>query len=52
LKDTFLDKLGKMAVNLRELSLRRIKITNRAFICIVSELRQLEKIDICDCFSL
>lgn len=28
LKDSFLDKIGRMAPNLRELSLRRLKITN------------------------
>jgi len=31
LKDVFLDKIGRMAPNLKELSLRRLKITNRAF---------------------
>jgi hypothetical protein len=28
LKDSFLDKIGRMAPNLKELSLRRLKITN------------------------
>jgi hypothetical protein len=31
LKDVFLDKIGRMAPNLKELSLRRLKISNRAF---------------------
>lgn len=52
LKDNFLDKLGKMAPSLRELSLRRMKISNRAFSAIAIELKNLELIDICDCFSI
>lgn len=31
IKDHLLDKIGRMAPNLRELSLRRMKISNRAF---------------------
>jgi hypothetical protein len=38
-----------MAPNLRELCLRRMKISNRAFTAIVAELKRLEKIDISDC---
>lgn len=49
LKDTFLDKVGRMAPNLRWLSLRRIKISNRAFNEIATHLKQLERIDISDC---
>lgn len=41
-----------MAPNLRELCLRRMKISNRAFICIASELRRLERIDISDCNNI
>jgi hypothetical protein len=52
IKETFLDKIGRMAPSLRELCLRRMKISNRAFTCIVSELRRLEKIDISDCPNL
>ena len=49
LKDTFLDKLGRMAPNLRELSLRRLKVSNRAFTEIMLPLKRLERIDISDC---
>jgi len=38
-----------MAPNLKELSLRRMKISNRAFTNIVIELKNLHKIDISDC---
>jgi len=36
IKDTFLDKIGRMAPNLIELSLRRLQISNKAFTAIVS----------------
>jgi hypothetical protein len=49
IKDTFLDKIGRMAPHLIELSLRRLKISNKAFTCIVAELKKLERIDISDC---
>jgi hypothetical protein len=49
IKDNFLDKIGRMTPNLFELSLRRLKITNRAFSSIVMELKRLEKIDVSDC---
>lgn len=49
IKDGVLDKIGRMAKNLKELSLRRMKIQNNAFTNIVSELKFLEKIDISDC---
>jgi hypothetical protein len=52
IKDTFMDKIGRMAPNLKELSLRRMKVSNRAFTCIVSELKELRKIDISDCPSI
>ena len=52
LKEAFLDKVGRMAPNLRELSLRRMKISNRAFSAIVAELRFLRKIDVSDCHHL
>jgi len=48
-KDNFLDKIGRMAPNLIELSLRRLRISNKAFTCIMKELRHLERIDISDC---
>lgn len=38
-----------MAVNLRELSLRRLKVSNRAFSDIVLNLNKLERIDVSDC---
>jgi hypothetical protein len=49
IKDNFLDKIGKMAPNLVELSLRRLNISNKAFMGIVSQLKQLQRIDISDC---
>jgi len=49
LKETFLDKVGRMAPNLLELCLRRMKISNRAFSGIVCELKRLQRIDISDC---
>ena len=49
LKDVFLDKIGRMAPNLRQLSLRRLKISNRAFTEIASHLKHLERLDISDC---
>ena len=52
LKDTFLDKVGRMAPNLQELSLRRLKITNRAFIEIMTHLKRIEIIDVADCLNL
>ncbi len=52
LKDVFLDKIGRMAPNLKELSLRRLKITNRAFIEIMNQLKQIEIIDIAECSNL
>ena len=41
-----------MAPNLRWLSLRRLKISNRAFTEIVTCLKQLERIDISDCTQI
>jgi hypothetical protein len=38
LKDVFLDKIGRMAPNLREISLRRLRITIRAFTDLVTQL--------------
>ena len=49
INDHFLDKIGRMAPNLKELSLRRMKITNRAFTGIVQELSGLIKIDVSSC---
>lgn len=49
LKDAFIDKVGRMAVNLKEISLRRLKISNKAFTEIGASLKFLEKIDISDC---
>lgn len=34
-KDNFIDKIGRMAPNLTELSLRRMNVSNRAFTCVV-----------------
>lgn len=52
LKDVFLDKVGRMAPNLRWLSLRRLKISNRAFTEIAICLKQLERLDISDCTQI
>ena len=49
LKDNFIDKIGRMAPNLRELCLRRLKISNRAFTDIVMHLKHLQNIDVSDC---
>lgn len=38
-----------MAINLREICLRRLKISNKAFTEIVMNLKKLENIDISDC---
>jgi hypothetical protein len=52
LKDVFLDKIGRMAPKLRWLSLRRLKISNRAFTEIVVCLKHLERIDVSDCSNI
>ncbi len=49
LKDVFLDKIGRMAPNLRELSLRRLRISNNAFTELVTYLKRLEIVDLSDC---
>jgi hypothetical protein len=49
LKDVFLDKIGRMAPNLKELSLRRLKLSNRAFTDIMTHLKSIEVIDVADC---
>jgi len=49
IKDNFIDKIGRMAPNLRELSVRRLKISNRAFSDIMLQLKHLDRIDISDC---
>jgi hypothetical protein len=52
LKDNFLNKLGRLAPNLVELSLRRLNISNESFIDIFRYCRSVEKLDICDCPSI
>ena len=52
IKDVFLDKIGRMAPNLRELSLRRLRITNRAFTDLVTYLKRLEIVDLSDCTGI
>ena len=49
IKDNFIDKIGRMSPNLIELSVRRLKISNRAFSEIVLHLKKLERIDASDC---
>ncbi len=52
LKEVFLDKIGRMAPNLREISLRRLKISDRAFTEIMTHLKKLNIVDISDCVNL
>lgn len=52
LRDNFLNKLGRLAPNLKELSLRRLNISNESFIDIFRYCRSVEKLDICDCPSI
>lgn len=53
LKNNFLQHVGRMAPNLRELSLRRMKfIDNPVFAEIFKFLTQLRKIDLMDCEGL
>ena len=49
LKDNFLNKIGRMAPNLKVLSLRRLKITNDSFGELFKALKQLQVLDISDC---
>ena len=51
-KDNFLSKLGRLAPNLKELSLRRLNISNESFIDIFRYCRSVEMLDICDCPSI
>ncbi len=52
LKDVFIDKIGRMSPNLVELSLRRLKISNRAFTEIMQCLKQLQIVDVADCSNI
>lgn len=53
LKNSFIDKLGRMAPNLRVLSLRRMKfIDNVTFAEIFKHLEKLIRIDLMDCEGL
>ena len=52
LKDVFLDKVGRMAPNLKYLSLRRLKLSDKAFTEIMTHLKQLERVDISDCANI
>lgn len=52
LKESFLNKIGRMAPNLRRLSLRRLRISNQGFTDIVSWLPEIKQIDISDCFLI
>jgi hypothetical protein len=52
LKDSFLSKLGKMAKNLQELSLRRLAITDGSFSELSDNLFHLSILDISDCFLI
>lgn len=52
LKEVFIDKIGRMAPNLRHLSLRRLRVSNKAFTDIVSQLKHLERVDISECRNI
>jgi F-box/leucine-rich repeat protein 2/20 len=52
LKDVFLDKIGRMAPNLQERSLRRLKIRNRAFSEIMGHMKRLEVVDVAECVNI
>jgi len=49
IKNNFLDKVGRMAPNLKELSLRRMAVSDEAFKLLSRELKQLTKLDISYC---
>jgi len=49
IKDAFIEKIGRMAPNLRELSLRRMNICNKSFLELVTYVKNLRRIDISDC---
>ena len=49
LKDSFLSRIGKMAPNLKEICIRRVNISNASFTELVSDLSQVEKMDMGDC---
>ena len=52
LKDNFLNKLGRLAPNIKELSLRRLNISNQSFIDIFRYCFKVERLDVCDCPSI
>ena len=49
LSDGFINKIGRMAPNLRVRSVRRLKISDQSFYDIANALKVLERIDISDC---
>ena len=52
LKDSLLNKLGKMAPNLQQLSLRRLAITDDSFGILCTNLNHIECLDISDCYLI
>jgi len=49
----FIEKIGKMAPNLKELSLRRMShLINPTFADIFLVLKEMEAVDLCDCTGL
>ena len=53
IKNTMIDKIGRMAPNIQVLSLRRMKfITNPVFAQIFKYMRSLQRIDLTDCTRL
>lgn len=53
LKNSFIDKIGRMAPNLQELSLRRMtQISNPVFADMFHQLKHLVSVDLSDCVAL
>jgi len=48
LKDSFLSKIGRMAPNLTEIILRRLKITDESFYEIANAVTKVERLDVSD----
>jgi len=49
LKNSFISKIGKMAPNLKEVNLRRLKLTNEDFKDLVYHFHNVEALDISEC---
>jgi len=49
IRDNFLDKVGRLAPNLRDISLRGLEISGKSFIEIIKYCNLLKKIDVSQC---